>query len=331
VPLNKNIKLIINYLLGPLVLLFLFYSIDQQIHRQPQWRESLHQIWMAVQDLKQGRIWLVLLLMPVNWGLETLKWQLASRNFLNLPFGKAYKAILAGIAIGSFTFNRMGEYLGRILYVQQGKRVQSIPFALVGSMAQLITTLLGGWVGIFLLKAWQRQQMGYSHSVLSLWLTALQVATALAALVMIVVYFRLSRAVRWFEKLKWHKATAIVKDLQQIKDTVLFQIMFLSFARYLVFIVQYFLLFSVFGVSLSWGQTFMGTSVMFLIVAVIPTFTFLADLGIRWEAGIQIIGLFNPNTTGIFAVSLGIWLINLAIPALMGSLLILGIKLFKTK
>jgi hypothetical protein len=66
-----------------------------------------------------------------------------------------------------------------------------------------------------------------------------------------------------------------------------------------------------------------------LVMTVIPTFTFLADLGLRWEASIQIIQLFTPNTTGIFAVSVGIWLINLLIPALVGSLLILRIKLFR--
>jgi len=65
-------------------------------------------------------------------------------------------------------------------------------------------------------------------------------------------------------------------------------------------------------------------------MAVVPTFTFLTDLGLRWEASIQIIQLFNPNATGIFAVSLGIWFINLIIPALIGSLLILRIKLFRS-
>jgi len=55
----------------------------------------------------------------------------------------------------------------------------------------------------------------------------------------------------------------------------------------------------------------------------------LTELGLRWEASIQVVQLFSVNTVGIFATSFGIWLINLVIPALAGSLLILGIKLFK--
>jgi hypothetical protein len=98
-----------------------------------------------------------------------------------------------------------------------------------------------------------------------------------------------------------------------------------------VFIVQYCLLFSVFGVTLSSSQAFAGVSAMFLFLAIIPSFTFLTDLGLRWELGLQIMQLFSSNIMGIFAVSLGIWIINLIIPALIGSLLILNIKLFRNR
>jgi hypothetical protein len=76
-------------------------------------------------------------------------------------------------------------------------------------------------------------------------------------------------------------------------------------------------------------QLFAGIAVMFLIMAVVPTFSFLTDLGIRWEASIQIMELFSGNTIGIFTASFGIWIINLILPALIGSLLILRIKIFR--
>jgi hypothetical protein len=151
-----------------------------------------------------------------------------------------------------------------------------------------------------------------------------------AALLLIFFYFRLSSLVRLLETMKWQKFVALVKVLRDVKLTILFNILSLSFARYVVFILQYYLLFSLFGVALTLGQTFAGVSIMFLIMAVVPSFTFLTDLGLRWSASIQVVQLFNTNTTGIFAVSLEIWLINLVIPALIGSLLILRVKLFKS-
>jgi len=71
--------------------------------------------------------------------------------------------------------------------------------------------------------------------------------------------------------------------------------------------------------------------VVFLVMAIIPTFTFLTELGLRWETSIQVLELFSANTIGIFAASFAIWLINLIVPALIGSLLMLSIKIFKNK
>jgi hypothetical protein len=110
---------------------------------------------------------------------------------------------------------------------------------------------------------------------------------------------------------------------------LLMRLVLLSALRYLVFLIQYFLLFSLFGITLSVKQVFAGVSVMFVLLAIVPTLTFLTDLGFRWVAGIQIFQIFTTNIAGILAVSLGIWLVNLIIPALIGSLLILRIKLFR--
>jgi hypothetical protein len=107
--------------------------------------------------------------------------------------------------------------------------------------------------------------------------------------------------------------------------------LFLSFVRYIVFVIQYSLVFPVFNVSLGFSQVWGGMGVVFLIMAVVPTFTFLTELGLRWGASIQVLELFTSNTIGIFAASFTIWLINLVIPALIGSLLIVSIKLFKSR
>ena len=122
-----------------------------------------------------------------------------------------------------------------------------------------------------------------------------------------------------------------MKVLQNFDAAILLRILFLSFGRYIVFIVQYSLIFPVFNVALGFGAVWGGMSVVFLVMAVVPTFTFLTELGLRWEASIQILELFSSNMVGVFAASFAIWLINLIVPALIGSLLILSIKLFKNR
>ena len=154
--------------------------------------------------------------------------------------------------------------------------------------------------------------------------------TAVAAICLGLVYFRFGPLVIWVNKwLKQKKKNFSVP--QNFSLLTLISVLILSMLRYLVFILQYSLLFSLFGIPLSGMQLFTGVSVMFILMAIVPTLTFLTDLGFRWIAGVQIFQVFTTNTAGILAVSLGIWLINLIIPALVGSLLILRIKLFSSR
>jgi hypothetical protein len=330
--LNKNIKIIGNYILGPVVFLVLVWFIRQQIIRQADWRSSLDQMLIAIKGPAWWRLWLVVLLMPVNWGIEARKWQLAMRPDGGISFKDAFKAIFTGTTMASFTPNRMGDYLGRILYVKEGRRVAAISLTMICSMAQLLVTLVlgaGGLIYLFPLLH-QRSLAGQPRLNWGLPLTLTVVGVLLLGLGLF--YFQFPRLARRLARIPWiRKLGAFIKVLENFDRNILLQILFLSFVRYIVFIVQYSLVFPVFSVCLGFGQVWGGMSVVFLIMAVVPTFTFLTELGLRWGASIQVLELFSTNTIGIFATSFAIWLINLVIPALIGSLLIVSTKLFKSR
>jgi Lysylphosphatidylglycerol synthase TM region len=309
--LNKNIKLILKYFLGPLVFLFLSYSIYRQLLKQPNWLGSLQQISQAITGPQRWKIWLVVILMPVNWGLEAKKWQLSIRQIQPISFWRAFKATLTGITMASFTPNRIGEYVGRILYVEEGKRIQSISLTIVCSMAQLLITTLAGCLGVFYLKWYLHQQIPASGQAWQSLFSVILSGAGVFTVVLITFFFRIAWIVKISEKMpSLNKFLKYVKVLEDFNTTILLRILFLSFGRYLVFILQYSLLFSVFGVLMTWDQTLSGISVMFLVMAIVPSFTFLTELGLRWEASIQILEFFSFNTIGIFAASLGIWIVN---------------------
>jgi hypothetical protein len=361
-PLNKNIKIILKskrrhwrrgrrpdmkrvpgkrkfsknaflaYFLGPFVFLLLSYFIYCQIIRQPNWRDSLGRVFHAMTGPQQWKLWLVVALMPLNWGIEARKWQLALRSIGGIPFRDAFRAIFTGTTMASFTPNRMGEYLGRILYIKQGHRIASISLTIVCSIAQLLITLVVGTVGILYLRHSLHQPSLSAPPHLELGLNALLCVVAVLLASLTIIYFRLSWMVRILKKIPGtDKHQAYIKVLENFETKTLLRILFLSFGRYIVFIIQYALIFPVFGVFLSFVQVWGGMSVVFLAMAVVPTFTFLTELGLRWEASIQVLELFSANAVGIFAASFAIWLINLIVPALIGSLLILSIKLFKNR
>ena len=77
--------------------------------------------------------WLVItaiLMMPLCWLVESVKWRVLMRPALLLSIPQALKAVLGGVAISLFTPNRIGEYGGRILFVPPKKPVPNIEMLL---------------------------------------------------------------------------------------------------------------------------------------------------------------------------------------------------------
>ena len=93
-----------------------------------------------------------MVLMLVNWAIEARKWQVVIRKIQPISFFQSWKAIHAGLTLAFFTPNRTGEYIGRVLYIQEGKRIQAVSLTIVCSMAQLLVTWLAGIAGILYLK-----------------------------------------------------------------------------------------------------------------------------------------------------------------------------------
>jgi hypothetical protein len=326
---NKNIKIIFNYVLGPVVFVVLALSIYRQIQRQPDWEVSWQQLKAVFTDNFEWFIVPALALMFLNWGLEARKWQLALGNLQHITFWKAFKATFTGSTMASFTPNRTGEYVGRILYIEEGKRLQAISLTLICSMAQLQVTLYAGLAGLWFFKRSFGSMVSDPDSS-AFWMTVLFYIVLGGAFLLTLFYFRLSWLIRVLHRIPGAvKFIRYVEVLEECNATILLRILSLSIGRYLVFVAQYYLLFTVFGVEVNVWQTLQSVSVLFLVLAILPSFTFLTDLGIRWKAGIEIVQLYSSNTVGIFAAAFTIWLVNLIIPALIGSLLILGIRVFK--
>ncbi len=266
-------------------------------------------------------------LMLVNWSIEAFKWKLSIQKIQPISFSKAFKAVFSGVSFSISTPNRMGEYVGRVLYMKEGNRLRAISLTIVGSMSQLIITLAMGCTGLIFLM--NKIESGEIVSVL--WVRVLISGVLIALLILTVFYFRLSWLVKWMDRLPGtRRHVYLVKAIEDFNATLLWKLLSLSAIRFVVFGIQYYLLFRLFGVEISRLNSFWVISVIFLILAIIPTIA-LADLGLRGKVSLKLIGLFSVNDLGIGFSTVSIWFINLVIPAIVGSLLILSIKIFKNK
>ncbi len=317
-------------MIGPLVFCLLAWSIYRQLMRQNNWQVSLKHAWEAMMGAEAWKMVLAVVLMFANWGLEARKWQVIIKRVQHLSFIQSCKAVFTGTTLAFFTPNRIGEYMGRILYLDEGARIKAISLTIVCSMGQLLVTWWAGIGGILYLKACGNTEL--LHTFAGLWLNLVLYFAVGAAVVLTLFYFRLAGLVRWVEKIpKLQKPVSYIRVLDNLNATILFRILSLSVLRYSVFIGQYFLLFDVFDVHVTAAQVAGSVSVIFLVLSIVPTIAVITELGVRWKIGIEVVQLFDSNITGILATSLAIWIINLVIPALIGSLLILGIKVFNNR
>ena len=129
------------------------------------------------------------------------------------------------------------------------------------------------------------------------------------------------------------KASAFLQHITVIEDlpvTILLRTMSLSFVRYIIFVFQYILLLQLFGVETVVWHSFWLISVLYLILAITPTIA-LAEAGIRGQVSLLLFTLVSDNKFGIVGAATAIWFINLVVPALIGSLLFVSLKIFSDK
>ena len=269
--------------------------------------------------------------MPVNWGIETRKWQVLVQHVQRFSFFSAFKSVLSGCSITMLTPNRVGEYAGRVLNLEEGNRIKAISLTIAGSISQLLVTMLMGCGGLFFLRYFSHNQAGGLSVLPEFWGQVLIYTSVTFTIVLLLFYSRLGWLVSRIEKVPaFSRVVKHISVLDEFDYTKLARILSLSFFRYLVFMIQYILLLEVMQVEIEVMTCFWLISVFYLAMAMAPTIGFI-ELPVRVTASWAILKYYTANELGVGAAALGIWLINLVLPAIIGSLMILGTKIVKEK
>lgn len=295
----------------------------------------MQQSWQIILDALNGpqnwKIVLVFFLMLMNWGIEARKWQLQVTSIETISFLQSFKAILAGQAMGFNTINRIGEPAARSAFLKEGNKIRGVVLSITGSMAQIIVTFLMGTLSMLYMR-WcilneERQLEGLSV----FWLDGFIYIIAAGILLFTLAYFKLSGIIQLLERISLvARYRFFIEKLESVQMNELVRLLSLSLGRYFVFLFQYLLMFQVFGIHLYWLDAFAMVGVMLTVLAVIPSMA-LAELGFRGKVSLLLLGLLSNNAVGIIATAAGIWLINLIFPAILGTLFILGLRIFRNK
>lgn len=255
---------------------------------------------------------IVLVLMPVNWLIESFKWKYLMSTIRPIALWEAVKGILMGVSIGLFTPNGIGEFAGRMVVVPKPHRESSISASIAGSMAQLaITITIGGACVVYFIS----ELVAPNAEILAL------VVTSITIVVGFILYFRMPFVVRkLFNRIPWFKNHQdFVNAFDKFSKRSLVSAYIISLLRYIVFCTQVFVLiyYTVdFEVALSPMKLFFLIPVFFYVQTLIPTIA-LGEVGIRGAVLIYLLP-HAANTLPILMATTAIWLINIVAPALMG-------------
>lgn len=280
------------------------------------WQEA----WASV---PVGVVVAVFLLMLLNWGIEAWKWKLLVAHVEPLPFLSAFEATIAGTAIGLITPNRVGEFAGRVLFLAPDHRVSGSFATALGSIAQFVATLVAG--SMALLIAPLPLGTGLPDPVI----TGLSWTMVLVSFAALVYYFnpRLLRAsFMVLPFLRRYAAASAV--LEEFDGRELTRTLLISALRYAVFTAQFVLLLSA-GHGVDLWHLAAGVPEVYLVTTLVPT-VMLTELGVRGSVAVAVLASDGTDPAYVLLASVLLWVINLALPAIAGSIVLLLARIRST-
>lgn len=321
---NKTIKkILLQYLLSFILLAFFLWLIYLQISRKGSWRAEWVKFSESITLTKLSFILVGLVLAPLNWLAEAVKWQLLLKKIEKIPLKRAYASVLSGISIALISPNKTGDFLGRILFLKKKNWLHGSIASLLASFSQVVVTFLFGFLGMIYLQVY------YSTN----WTIYLLIAASAGLALLLYFYInidRLSKVATRFKKLRLLVISFYV--LKRYSRKELWKILGIALLRFCIYTFQFLILLYSFNGKTPFFTGFFLAGLMFWLITVIPTF-FVADIGVRgFVTGLVFISTgVCRNPFPVLCASYLLWLMNWALPAVIGSILIVWEKIFKRK
>lgn len=319
-----------------IILLTIFFIYDQLFYRKDF--ETILDFFPQVWGSKKFTLNFIfaVLLLPLNQVFEIIKWKFLIDKLEKVTYWSATKAVLTGISVSMFMPNRVGDYLGRVFVLKTADRLQAVLVTIIGSLAQLLTTILFGLLAVlfFYPSFWDMSEQ------LNIWMySGLVVIALVMASAMVVAYLNFSffsDVIKRISGRGYRRIKKYAKVFSWYHPKDLIKVLGLSMVRYLVFSFQFYLLLRAFDVNISYANAMMLIGLVYLLMTFIPTIA-LTELGVRGSVSLYIFSLFltplglwsERAGLGVASATTLLWLINLAFPALLGVFFTYSLRFFR--
>jgi hypothetical protein len=304
---------VVKILIGIGSFLFIYYRIKDDL--------STENLLLLKNSFSQPAAYFLLLfcllLIPVNWGIESYKWKLITNPIEEISFKTATKSVYAGLCIGNLAPGRATEFLAKILFFKADNRPTITLLHFVNGMFQLsITILLGLFALIF--------KFDSSNGLSNIQFLSIGIFCMLLLAFFLMFVFKFNTLQKWVFGLFKRSLAAKSLPYSFTKNSI-GTLFLLSVIRYFVFTTQFVLILKLFYGEMITTPILASVCIYFLFTTVLPMISFI-EPAIR--AAIAILVFKN---TGISEISLVVtavllWLINIVLPSIFGYIIILREK-----
>ncbi|AMC10802.1 hypothetical protein Lupro_05905 [Lutibacter profundi] len=282
---------------------------------------SFSELQQQITVLFSKNIWallLILLFTDVNWLLETYKWKVIVSVEKKITFFEAFEQSFASLTASLITPNKIGEYGAKALFFKKKYRKKIVLLNFLGNMSQLAVTTFFGFIGITYFLLYFTINIPYFNSKKLVLIIAITI-----------ILFLIIKKIRFFKSVKIY-VTKISIYLKQIPKVIYVKTIGFALLRYIVFTHQFYFLLKLFSVETNYITLINLLFCMYFIASIIPSLT-IFDWAIKGSVAIWVFSFIELNELTIITVTLLMWLLNFAIPALLGSVFIFNFRFVEEK
>lgn len=254
------------------------------------------------------------LLIPVNWGIESYKWKLITSPIENISFKTAMKSVYSGVCVGNLAPGRATEFLAKILFFQPENRPTITLLHFANGMFQLSVTIIAGLTGLFLKF---NLNSGLSSSQV-IWIIIFCVVLLIVFSLFILRFDAFQTKLIKILKRKIDGNTLPYKFSKEIS----LRLLSFSVLRYFVFTVQFVLILKLFYNGFSSEYIVIASVfVYFLLTTILPMISII-EPAVRAAIALLVFGGMGYPEITLVISAIMVWLINIVIPSLAGYIII---------
>lgn len=314
---KKNISIVIKITVLVLAFGFIFQKLSNN--------QNIASFRSLTDSISASSVWTVIitlfLLMLLNWFLEALKWKYLLRGVERISTWRAVESVFCGLTWAVFTPNRIGEYGGRVFFLSPRKRVIGVISMIVGAIGQMVITNVLGSIAL-LWFVWSYMSLNVIVNF------ALTFLVAIFCVFFLLFYFNIQLIDNLLARVKIIKRfRRFFRILAKYRKAELVRILSYCLSRFTVFTTQYCLVILLLIPEMPIFSMVMILFILFFVQSALPSLD-IFDIGVRALTAGYFFSFLTDQELAIMAATACIWLINLIIPAILGSVFVFKLNFF---